>query len=394
MLRYLTAGESHGPRLTAIIEGLPAGLSIDRDLMQLRLRERQGGYGRGGRMKIEQDHAQFTSGVRDGKALGSPVTLTVENKDWRNWESVMAPFDGDARKMAQKSVSRPRPGHADLTGAMKYGHADMRNVLERASARETAMRVAVGTVAEMLLNEFGIELYSYVVSLGGIAAKLDGMTLKQIDRAIKKSDVRCADEQASKKMIAAIDKAKRDGDTLGGIVENVAVGVPPGLGSHVQWDRKLDARIAAAMMSVQAVKCVEIGLGKDAALRRGSEVHDEITFSKAKRAKGEHGFGRRTNNMGGFEGSMTTGEPVVVRVAMKPIATLMSPLRSVDMNTKRTIRAAIERSDYCVAPALSVVTRAALAFELARAFCEKFGQDTVADMHAALEAYRKRLRTM
>ncbi len=394
MLRFLTAGESHGPQLTAIIEGLPAGLRIDPALMQQRLRERQAGYGRGGRMKIERDRAEFVSGVRDGVALGSPVTLTLENRDWANWEQVMAPFDADAAKAAKKAVTRPRPGHADLTGAQKYGHRDMRNVLERASARETAARVAVGTVAEMLLREFDIHLYSYVVSLGGIDANLDGLSLKQIDRAIRKSDVRCADPAASKKMIAAIDRAKRDGDTLGGIVENVALGLPPGVGSHVQWDRKLDGRIAGAMMSIQAVKCVEIGLGRAAAMRRGSEVHDEITFSKGRRAKGEHGFGRRTNHMGGFEGSMTTGQPIVVRVAMKPIATLMTPLRSVDMANKRTVRATIERSDYCVVPALSIVTRAVLAFELARAFCEMFGHDSIVDMHAALKAYRARLRTM
>ena len=394
MLRFLTAGESHGPRLTAIIEGLPAGLRLDPAFIQRRLTERQGGYGRGGRMKIERDAADYLSGVRDGVTLGSPLTLSIENRDWANWEQVMAPFDADPAKVALRSVTRPRPGHADLAGAQKYAHADMRNVLERASARETTVRVAVGAVAEVLLREFGIELVSHVVSLGGVAADVEGLTPKQIERAIAKSDVRCADPAAEKKMIAAIDAVKKAGDTLGGTVENIATGMPPGVGAHVQWDRKLDGRIAGAMVSIQAVKAVEIGLGRDAGGRRGSQVHDEITFSKAQRAKGEHGFGRRTNNAGGLEGGMTTGMPVVVRVTMKPISTLMKPLRSVDMATKKPFRATVERSDYCAVPAFSVVTRAVLAFELARAFCEKFGCDAVTDMHAAVAAYRKRLARM
>jgi chorismate synthase len=390
MLRHLTAGESHGPVLTAIIEGVPAGLTISRELMDTRMSERQAGHGRGGRMKIERDHAEVLSGVRGGKTLGGPIALQIPNKDWENWQQVMAPFDVDRRAAAKKAVSRPRPGHADLSGAMKYGHSDVRNVLERASARETAARTALGAIAEMLLGAFDIELGAHVVRIGGVAVDPTKVTDKRISVSAPNSPVRCADAAAAKKMIAEIDKARAEGDTLGGKVEIVVYNVPVGLGSYVQNDRKLDARLAAAVMGVHAIKAVEIGDGVLLGATPGSDAHDEIYYSES---KGERsgGYYRKTNHAGGIEGGMSNGEKIIVRATMKPIPTLSKPLRSVDMRTKRAFKAAVERSDACAVPAASVIVRAVVAIEIANAMIEKFGGDSIGEMRRNFASYIKRL---
>ncbi|HLS91619.1 MAG TPA: chorismate synthase, partial [Limnochordia bacterium] len=329
-MRYLTAGESHGKALVAIVEGLPAGLYVTREHIDAELARRQRGYGRGRRMQIEQDRVEILAGIRYGYTLGSPVALMVENRDWKNWVDVMTPEPVEGKGGDQiptgERVTRPRPGHADLVGALKYGHRDLRNVLERASARETTMRVAVGALAKRLLDEFGIKVMSHVIQLGSVVAQVQG-DYEEIFRRAEASEVRCADDEASEKMKALIDQAKQEGDTLGGIFEVVATGVPPGLGSHVHWDRKLDARLAQALMSIQAIKGVEVGLGFGVASRFGSEVHDAIgyrSYPPTEPGPGDFqgserpGFYRTTNRAGGFEGGMTTGEPVVVRAAMKP----------------------------------------------------------------------------
>ncbi|GMB07873.1 chorismate synthase [Thermolongibacillus altinsuensis] len=370
-MRYLTAGESHGPQLTTILEGVPAGLTLLAEHINIDLARRQKGYGRGRRMQIEKDEVKILSGVRHGKTLGSPITLVVENRDWKHWTNIMGiePLEDETEEVKRK-VTRPRPGHADLNGAIKYGHRDMRNVLERSSARETTVRVAAGAVAKRILAELGIQVASHVVEIGGVKAeKLDYASLKELQEVTEQSPVRCFDPVAEKKMIEAIDMAKQKGDSIGGIVEVVVEGVPAGVGSYVHYDRKLDAKIAAAIVSINAFKGVEFGIGFEAARRFGSEVHDEIIWSK------ETGYTRKTNRLGGFEGGMTTGMPIVVRGVMKPIPTLYKPLMSVDIETKEPFAASIERSDSCAVPAASVVAEAVVAWEIAAAIVSQFGQD-------------------
>lgn len=384
MLRYLTAGESHGPALVAVIEGLPAGLDLAAEYINTQLARRQGGYGRGARMKIEADAVRFLSGVRGGSTLGSPLTMYIENKDWANWSQSLSPEPG--AQAEGRPVTRPRPGHADLAGALKYGHRDIRNVLERSSARETAARVAVGTVARKLLDQLGVAITGHVVQIGGISAGTGGLSLAELKEKAAASQLLCADEQAEQEMIAAIDRARDSGDSLGGVFEIRAGGVPPGLGSHVQWDRKLDARLAAALMSVQAVKGVEVGLGFAAAAREGSQVQDEIFYEK------DRGFYRRTNRAGGIEGGMSNGEEIVLRAAMKPIPTLYRPLQSVDLITKKPFAASVERSDVCAVPAACVVGEAVTAWELACACMEKFGGDSMDELRRNVDSYLAALR--
>ncbi len=409
-MRYLTAGESHGPALTAIVEGLPAGLPLTADYVNEQLRRRQGGYGRGGRMKIESDRVRFLAGVRGGITMGSPVALQIENKDWANWQEVMEP--GPGARLEQRVVTRPRPGHADLAGALKYGHEDLRNVLERASARETAARVAVGAVARRLLEELGIEVIGHVVRIGSavagtppglIAATQELLTgdlpagepdgrrkllrkyiegeLARVKRKIYQSPVFCLDPGAEQAMLQEINRARENGDSLGGVFEIRAYGLPPGLGSYVHWDRRLDGCLARALMSIPAVKGVEIGLGFAGAALPGSAAHDEI-FS----APG-FGFYRRTNRAGGLEGGVTNGEPLILRAVMKPIPTLARPLSSVDLLTRQSAQAAVERSDTCAVPAACVIGEAVVAWELALACRDKFGGDTLAETRRAMENY-------
>ena len=458
-MRYLSAGESHGPLLTAVVEGLPAGLPVSADYVNQQLCRRQGGYGRGGRMQIERDRVRFTAGVRGGLTLGSPVAMQIENRDWPNWCDVMSA--GEDARLDQRVVTRPRPGHADLAGALKYGHRDMRNVLERSSARETAARVAVGSLARRLLEELGILVLGHVVRIGTAAvpeeisrhlamgrppgtggmsgaaagkavggrggniapggAEAAGTTaggrgLKSADTPlpsgaddlpplrgcgaepcprngaveqwrgiIAASPVFCAHPAAGEAMMQEIERAREAGDSLGGVFEIIVYGVPPGLGSYVQWDRRLDGRLAGALMSIQAIKGVEIGLGFAAATRPGSQVHDEIFHSP------ERGFYRHTNRAGGLEGGMTNGEPVVMRAAMKPIPTLYKPLRSVDFISKEPFNASVERSDVCAVPAACVVGEAVVAWELAAACLEKFGGDNLAEMKDNLRRYLDRV---
>lgn len=370
MLRYLTAGESHGRALVGILEGMPAGLEMDEANINHQLRRRQCGYGRGGRMKIEADRARILSGVRFGKTLGSPIALMVENRDWENWKERMAVTpDGEA-----EPVLIPRPGHADLSGMIKYGFGDIRNVLERSSARETAVRVAVCTVARKLLETFGISIVSHVVAIGRARVQGSGESSNSLsNEEADRSPVRCLDPEAEREMTAEIDRAKEAGDSLGGVFEVVVTGLPVGLGSHVHWDRRLDGRLAQALMSIQAIKGVEIGLGFESAYRSGSEVHDEIFFEE----QGKGAYSRRTNRAGGLEGGMTNGEPLILRAAMKPIPTLTKPLRSVHVRSKEAVSAHRERSDVCAVPAASIVGEAVVAFTLADAFLEKFGGDRV-----------------
>lgn len=391
-LRFATAGESHGPALTALVEGMPAGVPVRGDAIDHELRRRQGGYGRGGRMRIESDRAEILSGVRDGETLGSPVTLLVRNRDWENWTTAMstAALGEDPGDEAMRRVFFPRPGHADLVGALKYHRTDARDILERASARETAARVAAGALAKMLLGALGITVGSHVLSLGGIDAAVPDTLPEDLNAASDPSPVRCLDGDAEGRMIDAIDAAKRDGDTLGGVFEVVARGVPAGLGSHVSWDRKLDGRLAAAVMSIQAIKGVEIGLGFEAGRRPGSRVHDEIVRDPSLARGG--GFGRAGNHAGGLEGGITTGMPLVVRGAMKPISTLMQPLSTVDLRTGETAEAVRERSDVCALPAAGVVGEAMVALVLADAVLEKTGGDSLAEVRANWEAYLERIR--
>lgn len=386
MIRYLTAGESHGPQLTAIVEGVPAGISLAVEDINAELARRQGGYGRGGRMKIEKDTVQILSGVRWGKTLGSPITLVVTNRDWVNWDKKMSPYKED--EGAAEAVTRPRPGHADLPGAIKYRQDDVRNILERSSARETAVRVAVGAVADALLRCVGISIMSHVTEIGGVKAKRSELGPADIAARAAVSELYMADPETEQAIKDLIDKTKEAGDTLGGVVEVIATGLPPGLGSHVQWDRKLDARLAMAVMSVQAIKGVEIGIGFEAARSPGSVVHDEI-FHDPKRRPDP--FYRITNNAGGLEGGMTNGESVVVRAAMKPIPTLYTPLKSVDLATKQPFEAAVERSDVCAVPAAAVVVQAVVAVELANAFLEKFGGDSLEEILENYQGYLKYL---
>lgn len=364
MLRYLTAGESHGPSLTAIIEGMPAGLKIDIARISEKMRRRQGGYGRGGRMSIEKDRVEFTAGLRAAKTLGSPLALVIENRDWQNWQKVMDPLEEPCSD--EKIVTKPRPGHADLAGALKYRHDDIRNVLERASARETTVRVAVGAVASELLHAFGIRVQGQVVSVGNITAEVPAKILSD---SIYDNDFYCCDTAAVEKMRLLVDEAKQKGDSLGGVFQIVAEGLPIGLGSHVHWDRRLDGLIAQALMSIPSVKAVEIGDGFQASMAMGSNVHDEIAFSDEKR------FYHNTNHAGGLEGGLTNGESLVVKAAIKPIPTLMSPLQTVDLKSKEPVFAAIERSDVCVVPAAAIVGEAAVSWALASVLVEKFGGD-------------------
>jgi chorismate synthase len=388
--RFTTAGESHGRGLVAILEGIPAGLPVSADRINAELKRRMGGYGRGARMKIESDQIEWLAGVRAGETLGSPIAMLVWNRDWEHWRDVMAPeADGSPGAERRRQVTRPRPGHADLAGALKYDRQDARDILERASARETVARVACGAVCKLLLAQFGIEVGSHVVELGGVTARVGAQHAAPLhipaplNEAADASPVRCLDPDAERDMIARIDAAKAAGDTLGGVVEVVALGVPVGLGSHVSWDRKLDGRLAQALMSIPAVKGLELGLGFEAARRKGSEVHDEIL----------PGFARATNRAGGTEGGMTTGEPLVARVAMKPISTLMSPLRTVDLATGAPAQAQSERSDVTAVPAMGVIAEAMVALMLAQAMLEKFGGDALSEMKRNFEGYLAQVRT-
>ncbi|MGH7392710.1 MAG: chorismate synthase [Candidatus Rokuibacteriota bacterium] len=384
--RFLTAGESHGEALTAVIDGVPAGLGLSEEDIDADLARRQRGYGRGGRMKIERDRVRIVSGVRWGTTLGSPITLQIANRDWDNWKETMA-VAPPAPGAQPKEVTRPRPGHADLAGAMKYGHRDIRNVLERSSARETTARVAVAGVAKRLLAEFGISILSHVTEIGGVRVPESlALPWNEIRARAEASEVRCADPETEAAIIAAIDQAKAKGDTLGGVFEVVAVGCPVGLGSYVQWDRRLDGRLAQALCSIQAIKGCEVGLGFDTARRPGSAVHDEILFDAAA------GFRRATNNAGGLEGGVTNGQPVVVRAAMKPLSTLRTPLKSVDLATKEAVEAVVERSDVCAVPAAGIVGEAMTAIVLADAFLEKFGGDGIEEIRRNHAAYVESLR--
>src|SRR5437870_13186180 len=382
MFRFTTAGESHGRGLVAVLEGIPAGLSLSAERINVELKRRMGGYGRGARMKIEADQIEWLAGVRAGETLGSPIAMLVWNRDWEHWQDVMAPEADAPGSERRRQVTRPRPGHADLAGSLKYDRQDARDILERASARETVARVACGAVCKLLLEQFGIEIGSHVAELGGVAAKYLSPLPSPLNEAADASPVRCLDPDAEREMIARIDAAKAAGDTLGGVVEVVALGTPVGLGSHVSWDRKLDGRLAQALMSIPAVKGVELGLGFEAARRKGSEVHDEIL----------PGLARATNRAGGTEGGMTTGEPLVLRVAMKPISTLMSPLRTVDLKTGAPAQAQSERSDVTAVPAMGVIAEAMVALILAQAMLEKFGGDALSELQRNVAGYLAQVR--
>ncbi|MDF1579436.1 MAG: chorismate synthase [Desulfuromonadales bacterium] len=380
MIRYLTAGESHGPELTAIVEGIPAHLELSHEDVNGHLARRQQGHGRGGRMMIESDTVEFTSGVRWGKTLGSPLTLKIINRDWVNWNQKMSPLAGD--RIDGIEVTRPRPGHADLSGSIKYRQDDIRNILERSSARETAVRVAVGAVCQKLLAAFAIKVAGYVTEIGPVAAPGRDIDYDLKIKRSAESPCRTFDPAAEQQMIAEIDQAKEQGDTLGGVVEVVVLGAPIGLGSYVQWDRKLDAKLAMAIMSIQAFKGVEVGLGFAAARTPGSQVHDEIFYD------GE-GYTRPTNRAGGIEGGMSNGEAIIVRGAMKPIPTLYKPLKSVDIQSKQAFEATVERSDACAVPAAAVVAEAVVAIEIANAMREKFGGDSVGEMLSNFQHYQR-----
>ncbi len=384
MLRYLNAGESHGRGLMAVIEGVPSGLPVTAEAINADLMRRQGGYGRGGRMRIEKDQVEFICGVRKGKTLGNPLGLLIWNKDWENWKEIMASEPGPPS--TERVVTRPRPGHADLVGAIKYGHRDIRNVLEKASARETAIRVAIGGVAKTLLAQFDMQVVSYTMDIGGVAASRPTDPIEAYQEA-EQSEVRCHDAEAATKMIEHIRGAKHKGDSLGGVFEVVVTNPPIGLGTYAQWDRRLSARLAMAAMSIQAMKGVEIGMGFESARRYGSEVHDDIYFDST---SGQ--FVRKTNNAGGLEGGITNGQPIIVRVAMKPIATLYSPKDSVDIETKESFEATVERSDICTVPAAGVVGEAVIAYEMANALIEKFGGDTVEELKRNYTTYQDYVR--
>ncbi len=384
--RFTTAGESHGRGLVGILEGIPAGLPVSAADVDVELKRRMGGYGRGARMKIESDRIEWLAGVRAGETLGSPIAMLIWNRDWEHWQDVMAP-EADATPDPQgggrrRQVTRPRPGHADLAGSLKYDRLDARDILERASARETVARVACGAICKKLLREFSIEIGSHVAELGDVIANHHSPFPTPLNERADQSPVRCLDSEAEREMIARIDAAKAAGDTLGGIVEVIAQGVPVGLGSHVSWDRKLDGRLAQALMSIPAVKGVELGLGFEAARRKGSEVHDEIL----------PGFARATNRAGGTEGGMTTGEPLVLRVAMKPISTLMSPLKTVDLKTGGPAQAQSERSDVTAVPAMGVIAEAMLAIVLTEALLEKFGGDALSELKRNVDGYLAQVR--
>ncbi|PYS93633.1 MAG: chorismate synthase [Acidobacteria bacterium] len=387
MFRFTTAGESHGRMLVAIVEGLPAGLACDVELINRELARRQWGYGRGGRMKIERDRAEIVSGVRHGQTLGSPVALLLENRDWANWTDVMATEARDVAPERARRVKRPRPGHADLAGGQKFGARDLRDVLERASARETAARVACGALAKQLLTAFDVEIRSHVVQLGGVPECPLEISWAEIAAIPDDAPLRCADTDAQARMCALIDETKRAGDTLGGIFEVVAQGVVPGLGAHTSWDAKLDGRLAQALMSIPAVKAVAIGAGVEAVSLPGSQVHDEIFYDDA-----AHAFTRETNRAGGLEGGITNGAELRVRGFLKPISTLRRPLRSVDIDTKQEEAAAFERSDVTAVPAAGVIGEAMVALTLAAAMREKFGGDSLIEMRRNYDGYCEQLR--
>lgn len=380
MLRFLTAGESHGQILMGVIDGIPAGVELTSHDINKDLSRRQVGYGRGGRMRIEKDSVEITCGVRWGKTLGSPVGLLIRNRDWVNWSDRMSTDPSLSGCIPPET--RPRPGHADLSGIIKYSHSDIRNVLERASARETAMRVALGAVAKKIIEIFDIKVMSHVIEIGGVKARLYGASPNTIRELAEKSDLRCIDKKAEIKMKSRIKEAKKKGDTVGGIFEIVVTNIPPGLGSYSQWDRRINARIAYAVMSIQAIKGVEIGIGFEAARKFGSEAHDAIYYDE----EGQR-FYRKTNRAGGIEGGMTNGENIIVHAAMKPIATLYQPLDSVDIVTKKPFKASVERSDICAVPAASVVGEAMVALEIANAILEKFGGDSIEETKRNYESY-------
>lgn len=390
-LRFTTAGESHGPALVAILEGMPAGVPLLAADVDSELARRQQGYGRGRRMQIETDRIEFLSGVRAGETLGSPVAMLVRNSDWKNWVEIMdpAPRDGDQEGLRKRHVTRVRPGHADLTGLLKYDRSDARDILERASARETTARVAAGALCRVLLREVGVQIGSHLVHLGGVDAQRPAELPSDLNAAADESPLRTLDSEAESAMVARIDAAKKDGNTLGGICEVVVRGLPVGLGSHVSWDRRLDGRLGQAMLSIPAVKGVEIGLGFETARRPGAEVHDEIEAAPGRTRAGH--VRRRTNNAGGTEGGMTTGEDLVIRVAMKPISTLMRPLGTVDMATGQAAQAVAERSDVTAVPAMGVIAEAMAAYVLADALLEKFGGDSLSEVRRNLDAYLRRL---
>jgi chorismate synthase len=385
MLRFTTAGESHGIALVSILEGMVAGLPLLADDVDVELARRQQGYGRGRRMKIESDHAEILSGVRAGQTLGSPIAMMIHNRDWKNWQEIMdpAPREGDPER--KRVVTRPRPGHADLSGMLKYDRDDARDVLERASARETTARVAAGAICKKLLRAFGITLGSHVVHLGGVNARRPAKMPTDLNAAADASPLRTLDAEVEAEMIARIDAAKAEGNTLGGIAEVVCDGVPVGLGSHVSWDRKLDGRLAAALMSIPAVKAVEVGLGVEGATRKGSEVHDEIDPDESNVRAGR--VRRRTNRAGGLEGGITNGEQIILRASMKPISTLMRPLGTVEMKTREPAQAVAERSDVTAVPAMGVIAEAMTAFVVAQAFLEKFGGDSLGETRRNYENY-------
>ena len=382
-MRYLTAGESHGPRLTAIIEGVPAGLPLTADYINVELKRRQGGYGRGARMKIESDQVEITSGVRHGLTMGGPITLNVTNLDHQKWLEIMSVSDVEDKKKGLRKITKPRPGHADLVGGIKYRFDDLRNSLERSSARETTMRVAVGAVAKRLLEEIGVQVASHIVNFGGIEVEVpENLTVSQIKEAVAQSEVSIVNREREEEIKAYIDSVKKEGETIGGIVETIVGGVPVGLGSFVQWDKKLDAKIAQGVVSINAFKGVEFGLRFEAGRRKGSQVMDEILWSE------QDGYTRRTNHLGGFEGGMTNGEPIIVRGVMKPIPTLYKPLMSVDIETHEPYKATVERSDPTALPAAGVVMEAVVATVLATEVLDKFSSDNLEELKEAVERHR------
>lgn len=389
MLRFQTAGESHGQGLVAMLSGLPAGLRVDFAYVARELKRRQGGYGRGGRMKIESDTAEFLSGVRHGETIGSPIAILIENRDWENWKEALAVEDGPETRAQYKPLSRPRPGHADLAGCLKYNFHDARYVLERASARETAARVAAGALAKLFLREFGIEVASHVIAVGGVALADDNVPFDRVLALRDREDIvlNCVDPATEARMKEEVDRGLESRDTVGGIFEVIAHGVPPGLGACAQWDERLDGLLAQAVMSVQAVKAVELGSGIENAAIMGSRVHDEIGYDRAASR-----FSRQSNRAGGLEGGITNGEDVVVRGYLKPISTLRQPLESVDLETKGTVKAAYERSDICVLPAAGVVGEAMVALVLARVFLEKFGGDSMEETRRNFLGYQEQVR--
>ncbi|MFU8681840.1 chorismate synthase [Streptococcus suis] len=382
-MRYLTAGESHGPRLTAIIEGVPAGLPLTAEDINEELKRRQGGYGRGSRMQIETDRVEITAGVRHGKTTGAPITLNVTNKDHQKWLDIMAVEDIEEKLKSKRRIKHPRPGHADLVGGMKYRFDDLRNSLERSSARETTMRVAVGAVAKRILAELDIEIANHVVVFGGKEIDVpDGLSVAEIKERAAQSEVSIVNQEREEEIKAYIDQIKRDGDTIGGVIETVVGGVPAGLGSYVQWDKKLDAKLAQAVVSINAFKGVEFGVGFQAGYLKGSQVMDEILWSQ------EKGYTRRTNNLGGFEGGMTNGEALIIRGIMKPIPTLYKPLMSVDIDTHEPYKATVERSDPTALPAAGVVMESVVATTLATEILEKFSSDNMEELKAAVASHR------